>query len=62
MPTHNAEVFHISCSFHLFGELVIGELAVHHLLVTGAYKSTLLVQEDRSRTAEGERQAYLAEE
>lgn len=54
-PTHNAEVFHIGCSFHLFGEPSAGELSVDHFFVTGAYKPTLLVQEDDSRTAEGER-------
>lgn len=50
--THNAKMFHISCPFHLCGELVVGELAIDHLLVTRAYVSTLLVQEDWSRTAE----------
>lgn len=58
--THNAKMFHISCSFHLLGELVVGELAVDHLLVTGAYVPTLLVQEDGSRTAEGERLYYMS--
>lgn len=48
-------MFHISCSFHLCGELVVGELAVNHLLITGAYVPTLLVQEDGSRTAEREK-------
>lgn len=54
-------MFHIGCSFYLLGELVIGELAVDHFLVTGAYKPTLLIQEDRSWTAEGERNIMKAE-
>ena len=44
-------MFHISCSHHLLGELIIGELSVDHLFVTGAYEPTLLVQEDSGRTA-----------
>lgn len=54
-PTHDAEVFHISCSFYLFGELAVGELSVDDLFVTGAYKATLLVQEHSRGAARGKR-------
>lgn len=50
-PTHDAEVFHISCSLYLRGELVVGELSVDDLFVTGAYEATLLVQEHSRRAA-----------
>lgn len=45
------------CSFHLLSEFVIRELTVDHLFITGPYKSILLIQEDRSRTAVRERSA-----
>lgn len=51
--THNAQVLYISRPFHLLGELVVGELPVDDLLVARAYKPTLLVQKDSSRTAAG---------
>lgn len=61
LPTQNAKMFHIRCSFHLLGELVIGELAVDHFLVTGTNKPSLLVQEHWSRTAKEQRQIIFTE-
>jgi hypothetical protein len=53
--THDSQVFHVGRSVHLPDELVIGELAVDHLLVAGADKSSLLVQKRFARTGETER-------
>ena len=46
--TQNPQVLHVSRPLHLLGELVAGELPVHHLLVLGADGMLLLVQEGSS--------------
>lgn len=61
-PTHDAEVFHISCSVYLRGEPVVGELSVDDLFVTGAYKATLLVQEHSRGAARGKRVLLITED
>lgn len=52
--THDAQVLHVRCSFHLRGKLVVGVLPVDNLLVARAYEPTLLIHENRGGTGAGE--------